>query len=159
MMGMFNPTSPNPTPLDKITPVSIKDTYFYQNDLSHIDDNAKFDTETNADKKMVFDLVHLYESMVGNSYDLSTSELHMMQDNFGPLLALIKSSKFENDVKTFKPIVETINKIQFEGYDSYAFDSIVSLTNSLANDNGLLNAINADSTKYEIKFTPQSSPS
>lgn len=164
MLGMLNKSDINPTELDKITPIDISNSYFYQKALPIIDGTVDKKTSEHPEAKMVFNLLKIFNNMINQdpyTSDLrsfSATELVKLQENFDKLYASVKLNTFSTNVKNYEDIIKALNKINFD-YSSYSSNgltgNLVALAHILGEDQNLLTDIKNHPTEYALHTSSQ----
>lgn len=165
LFGIFNKDNPIPNQLDKITPVDLKNTYFYSKFLPKVDGTTE-DTTKHPDAKMVFNLLKMFNTMAShNPYSstdgLTSKDVVKLQENFEKLQDKVKEAQFTADVRNYENIVRVLNDVEFDtqkGAISQAnglVDNLASLVNVLSNDQTLFNKIKANTSDYSLHMNQQ----
>lgn len=152
MMGAFDSKSSHPTSLDRISPISIKDTEFFKN-LKKLDTGAN--TIDNPDKKMLFGLADIFKKALSEAenYDadvLSQAQIQKLDNTYEEIVGKIKTNEFKALVSKYETAFNQVKDFEVtytsSGYTSFPLSAMAAIINEMVENNLTINA----SSKMEL---------
>lgn len=128
MMGAFDSKSKNPSVLDKIAPISIENTDFFQN-LKKLDTDTTIvsgtvGSQSSSEKKVLFGLAKTLNKMANESVSYSGSyfdkqQLFNLERAFSQMLEKVKTNEFKTTVDKYKAIFKQISDYKINMQSQY----------------------------------------